>query len=227
VVQVHVGPQWLTRARSATSNPSPLSVPVSTTLSARGVNPRMPVIGPCLEGRMRGWAVAGQRRRLRAIPDCSRNGGLPRPRLWLRGVGRLAGTRPGISPASGLSQSILQPGREVLEDWVPGMFGSEPSPEVVDESLAIMSEFHPGAMAQLARSFALTDLRTTLPTIGVPTLVIHGSSDARSPLSVGYALHEAIPDSEMEVLEGVGHLSNLEAPAAFNRAVLRFSESRS
>jgi len=60
----------------------------------------------------------------------------------------------------------------------------------------------------------------------VPTLVIHGSEDARCPLAVGYGLHDTIPGSQIAVLEGVGHISNLEAPEAFNDAVLKFLGAR-
>lgn len=35
-------------------------------------------------------------------------------------------------------------------------------------------------------------------------------------------MHAAIPGSELTVLPGVGHMSNLEAPAVFNAAVRDF-----
>lgn len=59
-------------------------------------------------------------------------------------------------------------------------------------------------------------------TVSVPTLVLHGDHDARSPLSVGEALHEAIPGSTLVVLKRVGHVSNIEAPERFNDEVRRF-----
>jgi pimeloyl-ACP methyl ester carboxylesterase len=88
--------------------------------------------------------------------------------------------------------------------------------------LAISSAFHPEALAWLARSFAETDLRAVLPTIEVPTLVLHGDADTRSPLNVGHALHAAIPGAELTVLPGVGHVCNVQAPEAFNAEVRRF-----
>jgi pimeloyl-ACP methyl ester carboxylesterase len=45
---------------------------------------------------------------------------------------------------------------------------------------------------------------------------------ARSPLGVGQALYQAIPESELVVLDGVGHISNVEAPDSFDAAVRRF-----
>ena len=114
------------------------------------------------------------------------------------------------------------PPDEALRDWGPGFFAPGAPPELAAEAVAMCSDFHPRALAALARSFAETDLRSVLPTIQIPTLVLHGDSDARSPLDVGRALHDAIPRSELVVLPGVGHVSNLEAPQAFNDALLRF-----
>ena len=91
--------------------------------------------------------------------------------------------------------------------------------------IAISSDFHPTALAALARSFAETDLIDVLPTIQVPTLVLHGDEDVRSPMQVGLALHEVIPDAQLIVLPSVGHVSNVEAPQSFNDAVRGFLRS--
>jgi pimeloyl-ACP methyl ester carboxylesterase len=113
-----------------------------------------------------------------------------------------------------------------LKSFGPGMFSPSAPPELVDELTEIASSsVHHDALASLARSFAETDLRPVLPTIAVPTLVLHGDADARSPLAVGEALHAAIPGSQFVVLPGVGHVSNVEAPDQFDRAVRDFLRS--
>ena len=58
--------------------------------------------------------------------------------------------------------------------------------------------------------------------VDVPTLLVYGDDDVRSPLSVAEDLQAAIAGSALVVLPGVGHLCNLEAPAHFNREVRRF-----
>ena len=73
---------------------------------------------------------------------------------------------------------------------------------------------------------AQTDQRHLLPRIGVPTLLIWGDSDARSPLSVARQFEEAIPGAALVVIPSAGHLSNLEQPGAFNDAVRRFCRDR-
>jgi len=74
----------------------------------------------------------------------------------------------------------------------------------------------------MLRAIAEAGIRNILPHIDVPTLVLHGDLDARAPLSVGQALHEQIRGSQLVVLPGVGHLSNVEAAEAFNREVRSF-----
>ena len=76
-----------------------------------------------------------------------------------------------------------------------------------------------------ARAFAEADLRDALPQVHVPTLLLCGEADARSPLPVAEALHAAIPRSTMVVLPGLGHESYLEAPERFNAEVRAFLRS--
>ena len=67
-----------------------------------------------------------------------------------------------------------------------------------------------------------TDQRDLLPLIAVPTLLIWGALDARSPLGVARQLEHAIPETELVVIPGCGHVSNLEQPERFNAAVRAF-----
>lgn len=66
------------------------------------------------------------------------------------------------------------------------------------------------------------DQRDLLPHIAVPTLLIWGELDARSPLSVAHQFEQAIPDTKLVVISGCGHVSNLEAPDHLNAAVRDF-----
>jgi pimeloyl-ACP methyl ester carboxylesterase len=49
---------------------------------------------------------------------------------------------------------------------------------------------------------------------GLPTLLIWGEQDRIIPVAHGYAAHEAVPGSRLEVLADVGHFPHVEAPAA-------------
>jgi non-heme chloroperoxidase len=72
-------------------------------------------------------------------------------------------------------------------------------------------------------AFGRTDFRPDVAAVTVPTLVIHGDSDAIVPLEVsGRRAHEAIAGSELVVIEGGPHGVNASHPEQFNRALLDF-----
>lgn len=99
-------------------------------------------------------------------------------------------------------------------------------PELVHELTAIWAdnagERHPAGYRAMARSMAEADLRPVLPRIAVPTLLLYGDRDERSPLAVATELRDQIPSSKLVVIPGAGHASNAEAPEEFNRAVREF-----
>jgi pimeloyl-ACP methyl ester carboxylesterase len=57
---------------------------------------------------------------------------------------------------------------------------------------------------------------------GMPVLIIWGEHDPIIPVHHGKSAHDAIPGSRLEVFEGVGHLPQIEAPAAFVAVLERF-----
>jgi pimeloyl-ACP methyl ester carboxylesterase len=63
--------------------------------------------------------------------------------------------------------------------------------------------------------------------INVPTLVLWGASDRLVPLSVGERLHRDIAGSQMHVIPRCGHMPQVECPAEFTPALLKFLERRS
>lgn len=63
------------------------------------------------------------------------------------------------------------------------------------------------------------DSTADLASIDVPTAVIVGEADEVTPRTFAQKMYEAIPHATLSVLPDAGHLSNLEAPEAFDRAV--------
>jgi pimeloyl-ACP methyl ester carboxylesterase len=120
-----------------------------------------------------------------------------------------------------LRQADLSPD-EVVAEWLPSLFAGSPPAAIVEEVAAIMREFHPAGLRVMAHALAEADLRDVLPRIDVPTLLLYGDADQRSPLSVAEALHAAIPHSTLVVLDGAGHQSNIEAANRFNAAARSF-----
>jgi len=61
--------------------------------------------------------------------------------------------------------------------------------------------------------------------ISVPTLVLTGSEDRVAPPAHARMMAERIPGARFVELAGAGHISNIEAPAAFNAALAAFLDS--
>jgi pimeloyl-ACP methyl ester carboxylesterase len=61
----------------------------------------------------------------------------------------------------------------------------------------------------------------SLPSIGVPTLVVVGELDEPFRHAADY-MAARIPNAELVVIPGAGHAANLDQPAAFNAAVTAF-----
>jgi 3-oxoadipate enol-lactonase len=66
------------------------------------------------------------------------------------------------------------------------------------------------------------DVTDRLKEIDVPCLVLVGADDIAMPLVFSETLVKHLPDSRLVVIPDAGHLSNLEQPAAFNRALEGF-----
>lgn len=75
--------------------------------------------------------------------------------------------------------------------------------------------------AQLALA-TRTDTSGNLSSFKVPVLIVVGEDDELTPVSCAEAMRKSIPKSEMEVIAGSGHLSNLENPELFNKCVNEF-----
>lgn len=114
------------------------------------------------------------------------------------------------------------PPDQAVPGYLPGLFTASAQAELIDEMVAIMSEFHPAGVRAMARAFAEADLRDVLARITVPTLLLYGDADRRSPLHVAEDLHARIPTSRLVVMHGVGHQSNIEAAERFNSEVRSF-----
>lgn len=119
-------------------------------------------------------------------------------------------------------QNARRPPADWARDLLPGLFTDCAPPEVVEELVSVMLDTRPAGMLPMLHGFAEADLRDVLPEVTIPTLLLYGELDRRSPLSVAEHLHHEIPTSRLVVLPDVGHASNLETPDAFNDAVRRF-----
>jgi pimeloyl-ACP methyl ester carboxylesterase len=117
------------------------------------------------------------------------------------------------------------PREALIAKLLPGMFTDDVAPKVREELSVIISGFHPVGFRLMSLSSAEVDTTEMLGAICVPTLLLWGENDQRSPVSVAQDLHARIPDSELALIPNAGHVSNMEQPDAFNAHVRRFCAS--
>jgi pimeloyl-ACP methyl ester carboxylesterase len=120
------------------------------------------------------------------------------------------------------ARKMLAAPDEEFDPTLPGLFAEDPPAEFVPLLAAISSDVRPASLGRELAIMAETDLSDLLPQIAVPTLLIWGRHDARSPLIVARQFEESIPDVTLAVIERAGHMSNLERPEQVNLAVRQF-----
>jgi pimeloyl-ACP methyl ester carboxylesterase len=115
---------------------------------------------------------------------------------------------------------------EFLDELIPG-FIPEADAESRAAARAIAGAQAPEAVARALEALAARpDRRPDLAGMAVPALVIVGSEDAITPLHFAETLVDGLPDAELVVIEGAGHLTALERPEEFTRIVRGFLERR-
>ena len=123
-------------------------------------------------------------------------------------------------------RAAIAAGREEFDPTLPGLFAGDPPAEFVPLLEQMAVDVRPASMGTALFVMAETDQRDLLPRVDVPTLLIWGELDARSPLRVAHEFQEAIPNAELVVIPGSGHVSNLEQPDLFNDAVRDFCRAQ-
>jgi pimeloyl-ACP methyl ester carboxylesterase len=155
--------------------------------------------------------------------------GIPRTLILASAYAGWAGSLPpevAEQRKQGMMRRIELSPEEFAGEFLPSLLTDSAPAELVDEVRAILSEFHPaGQRALLRAGFAEHDLRDVLPGIHVPTLLLYGDSDVRSPMKVAEEMHANIPGSKLVVMPGVGHMGDMEAPERFNAEVRSFLKS--
>ena len=97
------------------------------------------------------------------------------------------------------------------------------NPAVYDPLYKMMTTTDPQGAAAAHKGRALRrDHLAILPSIHVPALIVVGSEDFFTPIPIARLMSDNIPGASLAVIEGAGHLPNMEAPAEFNVALGSF-----
>jgi sigma-B regulation protein RsbQ len=104
----------------------------------------------------------------------------------------------------------------------PVIMGVPERPELGDELTNSFCRTDPAVARHFARTTFLSDNRSDLAQVKVPTLVLQCSSDVIAPTEVGEYVHREIQGSQLVVLQATGHCPNLSAPDETIEAIRAF-----
>ena len=142
---------------------------------------------------------------------------------------------PGPSPTRRKARPARRALAERLRKEGHGFLVEEPPPLLAEDAPAELAraresdDRRPDAgrdRGRGPRDGGASGFRAGPPGIDVPTLVITGTADRLIPPDVTAGIAGRVPGAELLRIEGAGHLSNLEAPEAFNTALGRRAERR-
>ena len=123
-------------------------------------------------------------------------------------------------------RTVLESGMSAVADTVMARFFSSPvlsaNPPIVAATRRTLLSTDPSGYARCCAAIRDMDQRSLLPAIDVPTLVISGDFDVGMPWDDHGALLAAQIPSARAVRLPAAHLSNLERPRSFLRALFDF-----
>ncbi|MGB9224216.1 alpha/beta fold hydrolase [Mycobacterium sp.] len=105
----------------------------------------------------------------------------------------------------------------------PAIMGTPDRPELGDELTDSFCRTDPSRALVFARATFLSDNRSDLSRVGVPTLVIECAHDTLAPREVGAYVHHHIEGSELVTLDATGHCPHLSAPDPTAQAIADFA----
>ena len=130
------------------------------------------------------------------------------------------------SEPRGLGLRLIKNNHEAMNQFIRGMFTEEEiSRGCLERMIRAGSgyEYPEERAARLSlKSLADADMRSILPNIDVPVLLVHGSDDNVCPVTAAHYMAAELPDSRLVILPGAGHAPFLSKSTEFNDIVRQF-----
>ena len=104
----------------------------------------------------------------------------------------------------------------------PVIMGNPDRAELGQELTNSFCRTDPEIAKNFARATFLSDHRSDLARVRVPTLILQCSQDVIAPQYVGEYVHRRIPGSKLVVMQATGHCPNLSAPEETIAAIEAF-----
>jgi sigma-B regulation protein RsbQ len=105
----------------------------------------------------------------------------------------------------------------------PVIMGTPDRPELGDELTDSFCRTDPAGVRVFARTTFLSDNRSDLASVSVPTVVIECAHDTLAPREVGAYVQKHIAGCELVTLDAVGHCPQVSAPDITAEAIAAFA----
>jgi len=115
-------------------------------------------------------------------------------------------------------QPLVQP---TLERWFTAPYRSA-HPETMQRVGKLIASTPVAGYVGCCRAIPKLNLTARLKEIKVPIQIIVGADDQGTPVAMSQAIHDNAPGSRLDILPSAAHLSNIEQPQAFDRALGEF-----
>jgi 3-oxoadipate enol-lactonase len=125
-----------------------------------------------------------------------------------------------IAESKGMAP-LVQP---TLERWFTENFRKEEK-EKVQRVAALIEKTPVAGYVGCCNAIPKINVTARLKELKVPTLVICGNDDPATPPAMAREIQENIPGARLALIPQAAHLSNIEQPEAFNRALADFLSS--
>lgn len=122
-----------------------------------------------------------------------------------------------IAEAEGMA-GLLE---ETLERWLSEDF-RRTHPEITGRVKDLIMQTPVAGYGLCCRAISRFDVLQELSKVTAPTLIMVGERDPGTPVSAAEAIHERIQGSELLIIPGALHLTNIEKADFFNRQLLAF-----
>jgi 3-oxoadipate enol-lactonase len=112
--------------------------------------------------------------------------------------------------------------KDIAPSVAETLIGKSARPGSFERLVASMSALHKESYLKTISGGASYQRHFELEKFAAPTHVVVGDEDRLTPPEMSRQMAARIPGARLTVIEGAGHLSNIEQPEKFNGAVLGF-----
>lgn len=101
----------------------------------------------------------------------------------------------------------------------PVIMGAPGQPALSDELANSFCRTDPEIARQFARVTFLSDNRQDIAGLETPVLILQSTEDMIAPVAVGHYLHGVLPNSQLCMIDNIGHCPHMSAPTACSEAM--------